>query len=108
MRNLVPLDIEEVWRTRISQIPFLSFPEGWKVKIIPPFTGATIRFAVMNDAEDHTISVYCDFDDNLGVVGEPYWEMYPDLEGDTQRFMLNEIDELIAAIAVAKKGNKDV
>jgi hypothetical protein len=80
----------------LSEIPFISFPSDWQIQISPPFGGAVIRFRVKS-GKAH-ISIYLDCYDNLGYVGEPYWEIYPDENGDNLRFLLNEINELIKAI----------
>jgi hypothetical protein len=80
-----------------KEMPYLTFKPHWQVKVIPPFAGAVARF-VVKDGES-TVSVYFDVDDTLGYVGEPYWEIYPDKEGDNARFLMNETDELIQAIS---------
>lgn len=79
-----------------DQMPALQFPADWQVKIIPPFGGALIRFTV--EGPKDWISIYLDACDALGCVGQAYWEMYPNAEGDAERFLLNETDELFAAI----------
>jgi len=86
-------------RERIKEMPFISFPINWLVRIIPPFGGACIRFHVREkDAnKDDVVSIYLDMDDNLGSCGEPYWEVYP-YNGDTFRCGKDEIDELLKAI----------
>lgn len=79
-----------------DQMPALQFPSDWRVKIIPPFGGVLIRFTVEGPRD--WISVYLDACEALGSMGEPYWEMYPNPEGDAERFLLNETTELFAAI----------
>jgi hypothetical protein len=98
------LEVAEEWDKIIPQIPFLSFPSHWKVKIIPPITMAVARFWIRTDKmpKDERVSVYLDWHDRLGFVGEPYWEVYP-VENDTHRCLLNETDELIETIAKALK-----
>ncbi len=89
------LEIEqrENWRGWVEVIPALHFRPKWRVKIIPPFCGAMVRFQVSHK----DISVYLDVSDTLGCFGEPYWEIYP-YEGDTYRCAMNETDELIRVI----------
>jgi len=78
-----------------EQIPYISFPAEWKVKIIPPFGGAVIRFYVMQ--ETAKVSAYLDCYDNIGYCGEPYWEIYP-YKSDVFRCGMYETDKLLEAI----------
>jgi hypothetical protein len=81
-----------------NKMPYLQFPARWSIRMLWPFGGAAARFVVKKgDAE---VSVYADFDDSLGCMGKPYWEIYP-YDGDTWRCWINEGDELIKAISVA-------
>jgi hypothetical protein len=89
------IEHDEKWREISKDIPELKFPEGWGIRIIPPFAGAISRFVV--NCGEAKVSVYLDFYDALGIVGEPYWEIYP-YEDDTARYLLNETDELINGI----------
>ena len=78
------------------EIPYIKFPSDWEIKISPPFGGATVRFRVRKgDAE---ISIYLDCYDRLGSMGVPYWEIYPNAEGEPSRFNLNDVDDLLKAI----------
>jgi hypothetical protein len=88
------------WRKWVKEIPALNFPPEWKIRIIPPFLGAVIRFVVVTEFGE--VSVYLDAYDNLGCMGmNPYWEIYPGKSGDPDRFMLNETTELIEGIKKA-------
>lgn len=87
---------DEEWRKWVEEVPHLQFKEDWNVKIIPPFGGAIARFWI--DKGDNHVSVYLDCYDKLGVVGEPYWEVYP-YEGDTYRVLMNDTDKLMKIIA---------
>jgi hypothetical protein len=87
------VELAREWRIWTNKIPQLQFPADWKIRIWPPFGGALIRFQV-NDK----ISVYLDVKDNLGSLGMPYWEIYPTVDGETERFLMNETDELIEGI----------
>ena len=78
-----------------KKIPKLNFPEDWDITILPPFGGAMIRFVVT--VKTAKVSVYLDCHDNLGVVGQPYWEMYP-LQDDTFRCMMDDVESLFDAI----------
>lgn len=98
------VESKEKWMEWGIQIPALEFPPGWKIKITPPFAGAMVRFRVSTakTKPNADVSVYLDVSDSLGCMGEPYWEVYP-VEDDTERFLMNETDELIKCIAKALK-----
>lgn len=81
-----------------DKIPFLSFPEGWSVRITPPFAGALVRFQVKK-GKHGWVSVYFDGYENLGFFGGPYWEVYPDLKDDVSRFALGEEKKMIRKIS---------
>ena len=94
------LEIEaiEKWESWIDKIPKLHFAEDWDIKIIPPYLGAMVRFVVTQ--KDATVSVYLDCNQMLGYAdGDPYWEIYPNYDGDTQRFSIEDSKGLLAAIS---------
>ena len=91
----IAVETEEEWLKWAQEIPTLNFPKEYNVKIIPPSTGAIVRFVVM--ADDARVSVYLDCYDNLGIFGEPYWEIYP-LENDCWRYPMNDTEELMKGI----------
>ena len=76
------------WEKHYKEIPYLKFKSEWDVKIIPPMLGALIRFAVRYKGKE--LSIYLDVDGRLGCVDQPYWEIYPDLNGEPCRVMLGE------------------
>jgi hypothetical protein len=86
------------WRERSALIPYLQFPQHWEVAVIPPYAGADARFLVR--CGNAKVSVYLDFDGNLGAMDEPYWEIYP-LDGDACRYLLNETNALLEGIAMS-------
>jgi len=87
------------WAEVYLSAPFLSFPPDWEIQFIPPTCGATMRFRVrLRSVPSRTVSVYADYTDTLGSVGQPYWEIYPDAEGGTSRFLLAETYALRFAI----------
>lgn len=99
MTDMTLYEYDRVMDTRGwgRRIPFLDFPEGWKIKVIPPFGGAVIRFLVSEDGESW-VSIYMDGYENLGYFGgEPYWEVYP-VDGDVGRVELDETDALLEMI----------
>lgn len=64
-------------------IPAIYFESDWGIKIIPPHTGATVRFLVEYKIAE--VSVFLDAHDALGSISyglhnkgsKPYWEIYP-------------------------------
>jgi hypothetical protein len=82
-------------RKRYEKIPFIRFPADWDIKIVPPFSWATIRFAVRK--WDKIRSVYLDCYGKLWARYEPYWELYPYL-WDCFRCDMNDVDVLLKAI----------
>ena len=90
------LERKEEWKKWVKEIPAIEFKSDWKVKIIPPFAGAIVRFYI--DKGDKHISVYLDCFDNLGCVGEPYWEIFP-YKDDVARILMNDVDELVSLIS---------
>lgn len=79
-----------------KEIPYIAFPADWQVQISPPFMGATVRFRVRKNGAE--VSVYLDCYEILGCYGSPYWEVYP-IEGDVERFGINEVERLVDAIS---------
>ncbi len=84
------------WRKWIKDIPFIQWPSDWKVKAVPPFAGAVIRYLVQTPKGE--ASVYLDCYDQLGCMGEPYWEVYP-VEDDVERCLMNETDKLLEILS---------
>jgi len=87
-------DAEE-WREWIGKVPSIKFPAEWKIKIIPPYGGAIVRFRVIKGK--HEVSVYLDCYDRLGCYGSPYWEIYP-YEGDCMRHDMDDVKGLLKSI----------
>lgn len=96
MIEIYKMEQERKWRERSQMVPGLSFDPSWSVRIIPPFAGADARFVVKSGKAE--VSIYLDFDDRLGCVGQPYWEIYP-MDGDCARYMIGETTELLDGIA---------
>lgn len=96
------LEKSDEWMNWINKIPFINFPKEWNIQIIPPFSGAIIRFRVNKKIEDkdNYVSVYLDCYNRLACYGEPYWEIYP-YEGDVFRCGMNDIDALLKAIEIS-------
>lgn len=89
------IEEEQNWRGWIEKIPAIQFDDGWKVQVIPPFSGALARFRVT--VGDKTASVYLDGYEVIGCFGEPYWEVYP-VDDDVGRCAMADTDELLSLI----------
>ena len=74
------------------------------VKVIYPFHGAAAR-VMFYDVRDERIvvSTYLDVEDNLGVMEHPYFEIYPDVSGDTDRFYHTAQDDMYPEIIKSLK-----
>ena len=83
----------------MGEIPDLQFPPNWKIKIIPPFGCAVVRFMV-SDHNGSSVSVYLDCYALIGATREPYWEIYPgdNDEGEPERFSMNNATSLLENI----------
>ena len=90
------IESEEGWRSNVARIPFIKFDPTWEVKVTPPYGGCLARFQVKLPS-GQIKSVYLDFFDRCGCVGQPYWEVYP-YRGDCGRALMDEVDLLIQMI----------
>lgn len=96
------IESEQKWHEEIDDIPFIPFPKGWEVRVIPPFGDAVVRFQVKLPSGT-TKSVYLDSRSSLGFFGgidvpTPYWEVYP-VNDDTGRCHRGDIEGLLDLIA---------
>jgi hypothetical protein len=97
------VESQQKWREEIETMPWITFPAGWKVQIIPPFGDAVVRFRVTLPSGAMR-SVYLDARHSLGAWrGEendpmPYWEVYS-YRGDVGRCDKENVAELLAMIA---------
>jgi len=96
------VESKENWREWVERIPNISFPADWRVKIIPPFGGALVRFLVIKG--EKRISVYLDVFERLGFYGGPYWEIYP-YGTDVYRVSMENTEELIQKITEELNGD---
>lgn len=105
--TLIPYAYDKLMESRkwMGEIPFIEFPKGWKVQVIPPFAGAVVRFRVMLPSKKE-VSIYLDCYDRLGWFGKPYWEVYP-FEGDTFRCEMEDTKALVKAISESEGLNKN-
>lgn len=94
---------EQRWQDEVARLPWIQFPSDWKVKVIPPYGDAVVRFLVtLPDGKEK--SVYHDSRASLGLYfgdGDeliPYWEVYP-VNGDIGRCGTDEVELLLEMIA---------
>jgi hypothetical protein len=92
-------ELSEMQREWYQKIPHVPFKPSWDVRAAPPFGGALIRYRVSYKGCE--VSIYLDVNDSLGSVGQPYWEIYPGSDGDVERFLLDETDDLAKGIAAS-------
>jgi hypothetical protein len=85
------------WNEWRIKTPYLKFDPDWEVKVIAPF-GATVARFLVKKSETQSVSVYLDCYDALGIMDEPYWEVYPHDQDGPARVLLNETDELMQKI----------
>lgn len=92
------IEKEHEWMKWHKEVPYIQWPSDWLVKAVPPFGGAVIRYNIKHvDKPDSFVSVYLDCYDEIGCVGQPYWEIYP-IGGECERYMMDETDQLIDGI----------
>lgn len=102
MNSNIPYEYQRLYEHQkwVLLIPYLQFGDGYKIKIVPPFGGAVIRFIVKKGKKQ--VSVYLDCYQSLGYYGssgnDPYWEIYPGLLGDCERFAMENSKGLIRRI----------
>lgn len=96
---------EENWKLLSYTLPIINFPVSWSVQILMPWGGAAVRFLI-----NGKISVYLDLWKRLGG-DENYWEICPDKNGETTRYTMNNVADLIkgisASIRVINKTKKE-
>jgi hypothetical protein len=98
-RKLYEIERDFEWREWSRKIPPLMFPHDWLIRIIPPFAAAMIRFMVSHaNNPTESVSVYLDCYETLGCCSEPYWEIYPSEDGDTERYLIHDTGNLIDGI----------
>jgi hypothetical protein len=92
------------YRKWTKEIPFIEFPKKYKIKIIPPFGGAIVRFIIKNNKNE--VSVYLDCYNNVGYWDGPYWEIYPNKDSEEERYDMNDIEGLLKGIELSLKSKK--
>ena len=98
-KSLMLSKVEQMhdFRGWARKLPAFHFDKEWDVTIIPPFTGAIIRFVI--DYNGKHVSVYFDAYSELGWMYDkdeqpiPYFEYY-DGE-DAHRYYLDESEQMM-------------
>ncbi len=93
------LEERERWQEIVEKMPYFELREGWQIAVIPPTVGAVARFRIKQD-KGH-VSIYADWYEKLGYFGQPHWEIYPNKEGDNERFAINDTVDMIEAVALS-------
>jgi len=89
-----------------QKIPSFSVPTGFQIRVIPAFGGALVRFLILSQQTGKGVSIYLDAYNLLGWHSEnPYWELYPNTEGDVSRYGIDDIESLIAESVAILKSN---
>ena len=86
-----------------NEMPHTQFPADWQVRRLPPFAGAMARYKVTLPS-GRMKSVYADFNDRLGFMGEPYWEVYPYHKDEIGYCDIQDVDKLLEMIAYDSRG----
>ena len=90
------------WDEYMGVIPFITLPEGYATKPMPPYGGAMVRFVVRkNSNPGEAVSVYLDCHNSLGIEDASYWEIYPDIDGECSRFDMDDVEALTQAIVTS-------
>jgi len=83
------IEDQEEWGRWSQEIPEITFPPEWRIRMRPPTVGAIVRF------DCNGISVYLDCYAKLGAWNVPYWEIHPSEDGDCERFEMNDVVGLL-------------
>ena len=97
----IALERLEEWGRWTRVTPALTSKEEWAVLMLPPAGRAMLRFRV--SLKDHPnlsdISVYLDVSDNLGSMGQPYWEAFPiGTPQGTARYLMADTEGLLKCL----------
>lgn len=96
------VESEQDWRGEMKDIPFIEFPANWKVKVIPPFANACVRFLVILPSGTQK-SIYLDTRNALGFMNYSYWEVYPHTDSEPGRVEMQDVAGLLEMIAYEDK-----
>jgi len=97
------IELEENWTNFYDAMEYIELEQGFSFRVVPPIGGALMRFLIFHKESERDFSVYFDAHDQLGSVGQPYFEVYP-VQGDT--FRSTDIKEIMKAIYIETKDTK--
>ena len=103
---------ETIMREKAHEGMYYDIPRlpSWVgVKVIFPFLGAAARVMFYDKLNEYVVvSTYLDVDNNLGHMKYPYFEIYPDKEGDVDRFYYTDQGKMYPEILKSlKKQRRD-
>ena len=99
------MERKEKWGDHHNSMDYIPLREGYQFKVIPPFGGALMRFKILHKSSNRDFSIYFDAHDALGVVGYPYFEVYP-INDDTIR--TTDVKEIMKAIYIECEGEEEI
>lgn len=95
-KTRIALERVEEWE-KYTNLPRIALPDGIAMQMLPANVGAMARIVLWKG--DQRLSIYFDTLDRLGSMGQPYYELYPNLGGDTSRYLVGEEDQMAEEIA---------
>lgn len=95
-KTRIAIERVEEWE-KFTSLPRIALPADIAMQMMPATVGAMARIVLWKG--DQRLSIYFDTLDRLGFVGQPYYELYPNLDGDTSRYLVGEEDQMAAEIA---------
>ena len=79
-------------------VPYLNLPNDCEMMFTPTYL-AQARFMIRRKANPSVVaSVYLDIFDNLGCIGEPYWEVWSERINETWRYVMKDVDALMVKV----------
>lgn len=97
------IEHDEHWSDFYNHMPFIYLRFGYQFRVMPPFGGALMRFAI--SYEGTSFSIYFDPFERLGLYGSPYYEVYP-LNDDVYRS--EDINDIMMQIYVTCEGHDTI
>lgn len=93
--NTPHYEVEHIMRNVDKEYNLVPLPDWICAKVIYPYGMAVARVVFYERSNTNNwVSTYLDAIDQLGYVGAPYFELYPNEDGDTERFRMHEEPDL--------------
>ena len=95
---------EEEWEKYYKDMPYIELEKGFKIRAMPPTSGAMLRFSILAPS-GNDYSVYYDVFDRLALYGKPYYEVYPyvDSDGYEDVYRSDNVEEILEVIYLQEK-----